>query len=44
MFKYGFQTMVQSQFVDNVLYINGETASDITVDIFEFEVIFYLMF
>jgi len=30
MFKYGFQAMVHSQFVDGYLYINGKTKSNIT--------------
>lgn len=32
MFKYGFQTMVESQFTDDFLYINGKTKSNITLD------------
>lgn len=31
MFKYGYQTMVESQFVDDYLYINGQTKSNLTL-------------
>jgi hypothetical protein len=42
MFKYGYQSMVESQFVDGQLYINGKTPGNppITMDIFDFPVIF----
>ncbi len=43
MFKYGFQTMVESQFTDDYLYINGDTISTLTLESeFDFEVIFNL--
>lgn len=32
MFKYGFQTMVESQFTDDFLYINGNVKSSITLE------------
>ena len=32
MFKYGYQTMVESQFVDGYLYINGDTISTLTLE------------
>lgn len=44
MFKYGFQSMVESQFDDDFLYINGDTPSNITLDNeFAFEVIFIII-
>lgn len=44
MFKYGYQTMVESQFVDDYLYINGETISTITLESeFDFDVNFYFI-
>lgn len=43
MYKYGYQTMIESQFVGGYLYINGKTKSDITLkDEFDFQVIIFV--
>lgn len=43
MFKYGYQSLVESQFVDGFLYINGKTISTITLESeFDFEEPYWL--